>query len=145
MLNELRVCLNDRPSFPSPIPRQWYRISLPPPPRYAVYTPCVLVVFADAIIRLRRTNDDHDAEDPVHCPNLCGRFYRGVYRKSNLRRHLFECGVLPRYSCPVCDKWFFRRYQLKMHLAVVHKWISSRSSPRPVSSNGAADAFEQRR
>lgn len=100
-------------------------------------TPCTpAFVFVDSLqdgfflSRQRRVNGDGDGdEDPAHCPNLCGRFYRGVYRKSNLRRHLFECGVLPRYPCSLCDKRFFRRYQLRMHLIVVHKWMSRWSRP----------------
>ncbi|VVC28710.1 Zinc finger C2H2-type,Zinc finger, RING/FYVE/PHD-type [Cinara cedri] len=37
--------------------------------------------------------------DPAYCPNKCGRFYKGQHRKINLRRHVFECGVLPRFPC----------------------------------------------
>lgn len=61
--------------------------------------------------------------DPAFCPNKCGRFYKGQHRKINLRRHIFECGVQPRFSCSICKKRFFRRYQLKIHLVNVHSII----------------------
>ncbi|XP_026815253.1 zinc finger protein 2-like [Rhopalosiphum maidis] len=45
--------------------------------------------------------------DPTECPNMCGRSYRGKFRKSSLRRHLiYECGVDPQFKCPVCLKPF---------------------------------------
>lgn len=76
-------------------------------------------IFADRNI-LQRV-EEAAAFDPAYCPNQCGRFYKGQHRKVNLRRHIFECGVLPRYPCHVCQRRFFRKYQLKVHLVNVHK------------------------
>lgn len=78
-------------------------------------------MFTDII--MLRCVEKAVTNDPAHCPNLCGRFYRGQHRKINLRRHVFECGVLPKFSCYVCTKRFFRRYQLKIHMNTVHKHI----------------------
>jgi len=81
-------------------------------------------MFSDQNILLRRV-EEAAIYDPANCPNNCGRFYKGQHRKINLRRHIFECGVLPKFSCTVCKKRFFRRYQLKIHMARVHKIWSS--------------------
>ncbi|XP_050535142.1 zinc finger protein 710-like [Daktulosphaira vitifoliae] len=72
-------------------------------------------------------------QDPAVCPNMCGRRYVGVARKSHLKRHLFyECGV-PRqfnliccesswftgkeYTCPnMCGKRYTRKHNLNRHL-----------------------------
>lgn len=62
--------------------------------------------------------------DPAYCPNKCGRSYKGHYRRVSLRRHmLYECGALPRFPCDVCKKQFYRRYQLTVHSATVHKLL----------------------
>lgn len=82
-------------------------------------------MFTDQNIILRRV-EESVMHDPAQCPNECGRFYKGQHRKVNLRRHvLFECGVLPRFSCFACKKRFCRRYQLKLHLANVHKILDT--------------------
>lgn len=76
-------------------------------------------MFTD-LIMLHRV-EESVAYDPAHCPNGCGRFYQGQHRKINLRRHVLECGVSPRFRCDLCNKRFFRRYQLKIHMNNVHK------------------------
>lgn len=75
-------------------------------------------VFSDQYIL--RCVEEAAIYEPAHCPNKCGRFYKGQHRKINLRRHIFECGVQPRFSCSFCKKRFFRKYQLKIHLVNVH-------------------------
>ncbi|VVC28705.1 Zinc finger C2H2-type,Zinc finger, RING/FYVE/PHD-type [Cinara cedri] len=41
----------------------------------------------------------------IHCPNNCGRSYKGYYGKYNLNKHLmFQCGVEPQFQCPYCQK-----------------------------------------
>lgn len=77
-------------------------------------------MFSDQNILLRRV-EEAALYDPAYCPINCGRFYKGQHRKINLRRHIFECGVQPRFPCTICKKRFFRRYQLKIHLGRVHK------------------------
>lgn len=62
-------------------------------------------------------------EDPVFCPNACGRSYSGKYRKSNLRRHLsFECEVMSlfKYSCDICLKKYTRKESLTLHRVNSH-------------------------
>eukprot|EP00102_Acyrthosiphon_pisum_P025615 XP_016662825.1 PREDICTED: longitudinals lacking protein, isoforms N/O/W/X/Y-like [Acyrthosiphon pisum] len=45
--------------------------------------------------------------DPIECPNFCGRSYKGKFQKYSLRRHLiYECGVVPQFECPECQKRF---------------------------------------
>jgi len=77
-------------------------------------------MFLDHNILLRCI-EEAAINDPAYCPMNCGRFYKGQHRKINLRRHIFECGVQPRFPCTICMKRFFRRYQLKMHMRKVHK------------------------
>lgn len=76
-------------------------------------------MFTDLV--MFRSVEEAVINDPAYCPNSCGRFYQGQHRKINLRRHILECGVLPRHSCCVCNKRFYRKYQLKIHLLNVHK------------------------
>lgn len=67
---------------------------------------------------------DFDTNDNVHrlpCPNDCGHSYKGTYRKKNLKRHLmFECGVEPQFQCPICQKRFSHKSNLKSHFWNVH-------------------------
>lgn len=58
----------------------------------------------------------------IHCPNNCGRSYKGAYRKKNLKRHLlFECGVEPQFQCSFCLKRFRQKSYMKSHIAVTHE------------------------
>lgn len=53
------------------------------------------------------------------CTNGCGRHYK---RKGHLTYHLkFECGVLPQFKCPYCNKLSNRKSNLKTHVLCVHK------------------------
>lgn len=67
---------------------------------------------------------DPDTIDNIHrlpCPNDCGHSYTGTYRKKNLKRHLmFECGVEPQFQCPICQKRFSHKSNLKKHVVLVH-------------------------
>ncbi|XP_025197666.1 longitudinals lacking protein, isoforms A/B/D/L-like [Melanaphis sacchari] len=59
--------------------------------------------------------------DPTECPNMCGRSYKGKFRKSSLRRHLiYECGVDPQFKCPVCQKIFTDKSSMKRHAVTIH-------------------------
>lgn len=63
--------------------------------------------------------------DPVGCPNNCGRAYKGLRRKHSLKRHLlFECGKLPQFQCMVCFKRFTNKKSMQYHLAAIHKIIN---------------------
>ncbi|CAI6368648.1 unnamed protein product [Macrosiphum euphorbiae] len=54
--------------------------------------------------------------DPIECPNFCGRSYKGKFQKSSLRRHLiYECGVVPQFQCPECQKRFADKGSMKRH------------------------------
>lgn len=60
--------------------------------------------------------------DPAFCPNGCGRSYKGVKRKWNLKQHLiYACGVLPKFECSICFKKFVRKCSLISHCICVHK------------------------
>lgn len=55
------------------------------------------------------------------CPNMCGRTYK---RKQYVTRHLkYECGVIPKFDCVVCQKKFAHKETLKSHLVKIHKVI----------------------
>lgn len=63
--------------------------------------------------------------DPVGCPNNCGRAYKGSFRKQSLKRHLlFECGKPPQFQCMVCFKRFTNKKSMQYHLAAIHKIIN---------------------
>lgn len=63
-------------------------------------------------------------QDPAICPNMCGRRYVGVARKSHLKRHLFyECGVPRQFECSLCLKQFKQKVHLKCHLLSMHSII----------------------
>ncbi|XP_050061618.1 longitudinals lacking protein, isoforms A/B/D/L-like isoform X18 [Aphis gossypii] len=63
-------------------------------------------------------------QDPAICPNMCGRRYVGVARKSHLKRHLFyECGVPRQFECSLCLKQFKQKVHLKGHLLSMHSII----------------------
>lgn len=59
--------------------------------------------------------------DRFECPNMCGRTYK---RKQCVTRHLkFECGVIPKFNCNICEKKFAHRESLKKHLVTMHKFF----------------------
>ncbi|VVC28708.1 Zinc finger C2H2-type [Cinara cedri] len=67
--------------------------------------------------------------DPAFCPNGCGRSYRGVRRKGNLKHHLiYSCGVDPQFKCPLCKKLLTQKQSLNYHLATVHKQFLTRQN-----------------
>ncbi|XP_015365382.1 PREDICTED: longitudinals lacking protein, isoforms H/M/V-like isoform X9 [Diuraphis noxia] len=61
-------------------------------------------------------------QDPVDCPNQCGRKYSGKYRKTVLTNHLrYECGKAPTFQCNICFKKFHLKGNRKTHMITVHK------------------------
>lgn len=67
-------------------------------------------------------------DDPMFCPNICGRSYRGKNRKGNLKRHLsFECEVMSlfKYRCDICLKIYTRKETLTTHRVNSHNvfWV----------------------
>lgn len=63
-------------------------------------------------------------ENPVYCPNNCGRCYKGPGRKGSLFRHLKnECGVQKKFQCSLCLKRFSHKNHLKNHSITIHKKI----------------------
>lgn len=64
--------------------------------------------------------------DPALCPNGCGRSYKGVYRKQNLKHHMiYVCGVNPQFKCTYCQKQLRHNQSLIYHMATVHKQFST--------------------
>ena len=52
------------------------------------------------------------------CCEKCGRSYTSV---GNLKRHKkYECGVEPKFNCPVCQKKFQHRHSVKIHITSAH-------------------------
>ncbi|XP_050430092.1 Krueppel homolog 1-like [Adelges cooleyi] len=63
--------------------------------------------------------------DPAFCPNGCGRSYKGVDRKHNLKKHMmYACGVKPQFECNICFKKFNYKHCLKSHLINIHRNLS---------------------
>jgi len=62
--------------------------------------------------------------DPMFCPNICGHYYKGKYRKRNLKRHMiYSCRVDPQFQCTICLKKFRSNQVLKFHLANIHDMV----------------------
>lgn len=60
---------------------------------------------------------------------MCGECGKGYKWMDNLRRHQrLECNKKPKYSCVICDKTFYRRYELKNHVNTKHarSWLKDR-------------------
>ena len=55
----------------------------------------------------------------VHTCGRCGKTY-GV-RRSLHRHQKFECGVEPKFICPVCNKRCTHKFNLKQHMLSHHK------------------------
>ncbi|XP_020288305.1 zinc finger protein 431-like [Pseudomyrmex gracilis] len=52
---------------------------------------------------------------------MCGECGKGYKWMDNLRRHQrLECGQLPKLSCSICSKKFYRRYELTKHMRMKH-------------------------
>lgn len=61
-------------------------------------------------------------QDPVDCPNMCGRRYSGKYRKTVLMNHLrYECGKDPMFQCDICFRKFHLKGNCKTHMLTKHK------------------------
>ena len=59
--------------------------------------------------------------DPVYCPNQCGKYYGGLYRKYNLKEHLnYVCDGIKRFQCTICKKRFSMKNGLKQHMVLIH-------------------------
>lgn len=56
----------------------------------------------------------------VHTCQRCGKTY-GV-RRSLHRHQKFECGVEPKFMCPVCNKKCTHKFNLKQHMLSHHKY-----------------------
>ena len=56
-------------------------------------------------------------DKPFPCPR-CGRRYK---RKDSVTTHLrFECGILPQFTCPVCQHKVSHRRYIQKHIARKH-------------------------
>lgn len=67
---------------------------------------------------------DADLPDPLFCPNNCGRFYKGQFRRRSLKSHLnYKCGGQRKFNCSYCSKRFTQNRDLKAHCGCVHNII----------------------
>lgn len=58
------------------------------------------------------------------CPN-CSRIY---IHKTSLMKHLkFECGVIPKFYCTLCKKYFKQPHNFRLHMANKHKILTDRT------------------
>jgi len=58
----------------------------------------------------------------LYCPNNCGRYYSGDWKKSSLQRHLkHECGVPKKFICLICYRRFARKTHLNSHTLIKHQ------------------------
>lgn len=53
------------------------------------------------------------------CCKTCNRRYQSDYARN--RHERYECGVLPRYPCPLCEFRATYRYNLVKHIRNIHK------------------------
>lgn len=51
----------------------------------------------------------------------CSRSYKN---KGDLKRHLNQCGKSPLYKCQYCERSFFRKDHLTIHIGVKHTYTS---------------------
>lgn len=73
---------------------------------------------------MTKTLKEISKQDPVDCPNMCGRRYSGKYRKTVLTNHLrYECGKAPTFQCDICFKKFHLKGNRKTHMLTVHKTL----------------------
>lgn len=56
---------------------------------------------------------------PFTCPNEnCNKSYKRIH---HLRSHVkYECNIMPRFSCPFCNKKCARKTNLKRHVIAMH-------------------------
>lgn len=82
--------------------------------------------------------DPHDTTDAVHdiprvaatsstqnggLTHVCQRCGKGYGVRRSLHRHQkFECGVEPKFECPVCNKKCTHKFNLKQHMLSHHKY-----------------------
>nr|CAH7754946.1 unnamed protein product [Callosobruchus chinensis] len=56
----------------------------------------------------------------MDCQN-CGRKYHSL---PALNRHFkYECGRIPKFSCPICKKLFKRKDSMERHCYLLHKYV----------------------
>lgn len=62
----------------------------------------------------------YNGEFGYQCPNQsCGRTYK---TKPGLHNHLkYECGVMPKFYCKFCKRFFKQPSSYKAHLINIHK------------------------
>ncbi|KAK4289230.1 hypothetical protein Pmani_037790 [Petrolisthes manimaculis] len=71
------------------------------------------------IPRVAATSSTHNG-GLIHVCQRCGKGY-GV-RRSLHRHQKFECGVEPKFECPVCNKKCTHKFNLKQHMLSHHKY-----------------------
>lgn len=101
----------------------------------------ILIKFYTVIAKLFK---EYVLNDPVFCPNACGRSYSGKNRKGNLKRHLsFECGVMSlfKYSCDICLKKYTRKETLTVHRVNSHNILWIRFSSIVIKLNVKSEIF----
>ncbi|XP_046396286.1 zinc finger protein 787-like [Ischnura elegans] len=65
-----------------------------------------------------------DASGLAVCTD-CGRGYS--CRSTLVRHRRYECGVQPRFRCPICSRRFTHNFNLAAHMWVVHQKMTSGS------------------
>lgn len=53
--------------------------------------------------------------------NNCGRSYK--YKRNLFAHKKYECGVQPKFSCPICCRKFAHRSHLRNHMINIHKTV----------------------
>ncbi|CAG0882468.1 unnamed protein product [Cyprideis torosa] len=67
----------------------------------------------------------------------CRRCSKSYRYKGNLQKHLtYECGVLPKFACPVCGRRFAYKATMRNHYLIVHDIPSSSAALTPVTREG---------
>lgn len=71
----------------------------------------VIYLFIPDYLKLQQTNR-------FFCDICVGKSYK--YKGDLIRHKRFECQKLPQFLCPVCGKYFWHKFNLKIHTKRIH-------------------------
>lgn len=81
----------------------------------------IQVICVHLIVVWWTKNDIAMVGQRYQCPKQCSRINKLL---QGVRQHLcYRCGVLPKFVCSVCLKYFSYTNQLKIHTAAVHNTL----------------------